>query len=86
MGTRALLGLVFVVAALAAIAVIEALAIAWLAPALVASYEKRLQDTRAAHQHTVTTLSSVMTLSLKQQEGLEVIDKTLDRLTARSPV
>lgn len=71
-------------APLAVICFVEFLVIAWLARALERSYEKRLEEGREAHKQTVTTLSSVITLSLKQTESMDVVDKTLDRLSQRS--
>lgn len=56
-------------------------AVAFLGRALLASYEKRLDAMQAAHEQTIATLTSVVTLGLKQAEAMDVLDKAIDRFT-----
>lgn len=51
----------------------------FLAKALITSYETRIKEQGAAHDQTLSTLTAVITLNLKQNEAIEVLDKALDR-------
>ena len=41
----------------------------------------RFEAQQAAHDATVATLTSVVTLSMKQTEAMDVLDKAIDRFT-----
>ena len=61
--------------------VILLLTCGWLARTLLASYEARLNDLQTYNDRTMSTLTSVITLGLKQTEATDVLDKALDRFT-----
>lgn len=51
--------------------------------AYLAQTEKRFESLQEHNAQTTATLTSVVSLSLKQTEGLDVLDRAIDRFTSR---
>lgn len=71
--------------ALATMAVVELIAIAWLARALLASFEKRLEEGQRAHAQTLETHGNVVKLGLQTTEAVEVLGEAVEHVTRRDP-
>lgn len=68
------------VAPLAWVCVVLTLAVGYLFRELRAEQKARAEDAANHHAETVETLTSIVTLSLKLGEGLDILDKAVDRL------
>jgi hypothetical protein len=71
--------------ALASIAVVELLAIAWLARALLAQFEKRLEEQDRAHVRAQETHANVVKLGLQTTEAVAVLGEAVELVTRREP-
>lgn len=71
--------------ALASIAVVELVAIAWLARALLSSFEKRLEEQDRAHVRAQETSANVVKLGLQTTEAVAVLGEAVDLVTRRDP-
>ncbi len=71
--------------ALASIAVVELVAIAWLARTLLGSYEKRLEEQDRAHVRAQETHANVVKLGLQTTEAVAVLGEAVELVTRRDP-
>lgn len=69
--------------ALATSCVVLLLAVAFLGRALMASYEKRLEEMRGAHTQTLETHANVVKLGLQTTEAVSVLGEAVDHVTRR---
>jgi hypothetical protein len=66
---------------LAVIVVVQAAVVAYLFTAWRGEVQGRREDQTKHHAETVETLTSVVTLSVKSADGMQVLDRAMDHFT-----